>query len=540
MLLSFAGIGASTLETAATANSGDQWNVVDTVSLTKGRHQLKFGLDYRQIRSPLTPFTSSAVAEYFSASAVLGNSATATVLQKFNQATPIFHELAVFAQDEYHVVPALTLSLGLRWELDPPPTEENGQDAYTVLGNIDQPATLTLAPQGTALWNTSRYNIAPRLGLAWTAHTRPGWETVLRGGGGVFFDTDNEVATDGYDGLGFRAFQVLFGNPLPVTPSQLNFSTAVTPPYATVYAFPPHLQLPYTLQWNASLEQALGKAQSLTLSYVGSNGRRLLQVQERSVASLNPAFTVIEFVQGGVTSNYQALQLKFQRSVTKGIQTLVSYSWSHSIDFGSNSSALPLTRGDSDYDVRHNLEGGLSWDLPGAKGNTFLQSLTSRWGVDGRLIVHTAFPITLQGGQIIDPATGNLFFGNVNLVAGKPLFLYSAAYPGGRALNPAAFATPAGSNFGNAPRNFVRGFGVAQGNVAVRRQFPLHEGVNLQFRAEAFNVFNHPNFGYVDPVLTDATFGQATKMLNQSLGTVSAQYQQGGPRSMQFALKLQF
>jgi hypothetical protein len=62
----------------------------------------------------------------------------------------------------------------------------------------------------------------------------------------------------------------------------------------------------------------------------------------------------------------------------------------------------------------------------------------------------------------------------------------------------------------------------------------------LQFRAEAFNILNHPNFGYVDPYLTDATFGQATQMLNQSLGTVASQYQQGGPRSLQFALKFVF
>ena len=79
-----------------------------------------------------------------------------------------------------------------------------------------------------------------------------------------------------------------------------------------------------------------------------------------------------------------------------------------------------------------------------------------------------------------------------------------------------------------------------QVNLAARREFPLHDRVMLQFRAEAFNILNHPNFGYVDPYLTDATFGQATQMLNQSLGTVASQYQQGGPRSLQFALKFVF
>lgn len=107
-------------------------------------------------------------------------------------------------------------------------------------------------------------------------------------------------------------------------------------------------------------------------------------------------------------------------------------------------------------------------------------------------------------------------------------------------MNPAAFAYPADNGAGDAPRNFVRGFGSTQINLAARRQIRLGESLSLQFRAETFNLFNHPNFGYVDPYLEDATFGQATQLLNQSLGTVAAQYQQGGPRSMQFALKLIF
>ena len=86
-------------------------------------------------------------------------------------------------------------------------------------------------------------------------------------------------------------------------------------------------------------------------------------------------------------------------------------------------------------------------------------------------------------------------------------------------------------------------------DLAVRREFPIHERLKLQFRAEAFNIFNHPNFGAIDPLCggtpgvpgcTHPTFGQATQTLNTSLGTLSSLYQMGGPRSMQFALKLIF
>ena len=98
---------------------------------------------------------------------------------------------------------------------------------------------------------------------------------------------------------------------------------------------------------------------------------------------------------------------------------------------------------------------------------------------------------------------------------------------------------PAGA-LGDAPRNFLRGFGATQLNLAVRRDISLHDPLTLRFRAETFNLSNHPNFGYVDPTYTDATFGQATQMLNSSLATVASQYQQGGARSMQFALRLVF
>ena len=103
-----------------------------------------------------------------------------------------------------------------------------------------------------------------------------------------------------------------------------------------------------------------------------------------------------------------------------------------------------------------------------------------------------------------------------------------------------AFSLPDGTSQGNAPRNLLRGFGAAQMNIAARRDFVLHENLHMQVEAETFNIFNHPNFGYIDPYLTDALFGQATKLLNESFGNTGALYQQGGPRSTQFSIKLVF
>jgi hypothetical protein len=161
--------------------------------------------------------------------------------------------------------------------------------------------------------------------------------------------------------------------------------------------------------------------------------------------------------------------------------------------------------------------------------------------LDDRFSARTGFPVTLDGNELIDPVTGQDFFGGLDLVQGVPLYQTGSAYPGGRRINPAAFSFPlAASQVGNAPRNFVRGFGAWQMDLAIRREFPIYERLKLQLRAEAFNVFNHPNFGFIDPFLDDPTFGQAMQTLNTSLGTLSPLYQTGGPRSMQFALKLTF
>jgi len=542
MELSIPGIGSTLLATASGSNLGRQWNLVDTLTASFGKHQVKVGLDYRRIKSPLIPASPELFVYFASPDSILNNAPDIPEILNFVPTTPIFNETAIFAQDEWRVRSSLSLSLGLRWEVNPPPTEANGNVPYTLSGSIGAPSSLSLAPQGTPVWKTTWFNFAPRLGAAWTTNGQAGWETVVRTGAGVFFDNLNQVATQGYNGIGFFSYNILFGASIPFTPAQLNVPISLTPPYtnATIYAFPAHLQQPYTLEWNTSVQQALGKAQNLTFSYVGANGRRLIGEQQLTLTDLNPNFGTVFYFLGGITSNYQALQLQFQRSVSHGVQALASYTWSHSLDFGSTATAIPVTRGNSDFDVRNNFQTGLSWDLPVIQRNRAAQALLNNWGLDGRGIVRSGFPVPLTGSLYLNPATGSNNFGGLNLVPNEPIYLHGSQYPGGRIVNSAAFSLPTSGIVGNAPRNFVRGFGAAQINLAARREFHLRDTLSLQFRAEAFNILNHPNFGYIDPTYTDATFGQATQMLNQSLGTVASQYQQGGPRSMQFALKLLF
>jgi hypothetical protein len=435
-----------------------------------------------------------------------------------------------------------------------------GNLPYTVEGS--SLSTLTLAPQGTPLWKTSWYNFAPRLGAAYVLRNASNWETVVRGGAGVFFDTGQQLGSQGYQGPGFSAqqrFGALFGSPasFPISPAQAT-PMIVNPPIApftssVIYPFSTHLQLPYTLQWNASMEQALGKSQAFTISYVGSNGRRLLQTTLVDLSSVNPNFQLANFTKNGLTSYYDSLQLQFQRHFAHGLQALASYAWSHCIDYGSQNSSFPYQRGNCDFDIRHNFSGAFSYDLPNVSQNRILGAILHHWGLDDRFTVRTGFPVTLDGNELPDPSTGQFFFSGLDINPGQPFYVHGAqcaaiymngmGCPGGRAINPNAFSLPVGNNVGNAPRNFVDGFGAWQMDLAVRREFPIHENLKLQFRAEAFNIFNHPNFGTINPEFCSppgCTFGQATATLASSLGGLSQLYQMGGPRSMQFALKLVF
>lgn len=538
-VLDISGTGETSITAENTTNTSQQWNITDSVSVARGLHQFKFGVDYRRIKSPFNPPDPFIEYVYASEAQILSNNAELAEGIAYNHGTPVYSESALYAQDSWRISPRITISPGVRWEVNPAPRDAGGGDPRTLTGTINNPASLALAPVGTALWNTTWHNFAPRLGLAWQAAQNNQFQTVLRGGIGAFFDPGNEDAGSAYSGPGSEAVLRETKVPFPASSALVNLTPTITTPYSIASGFEPHLQLPYTLQWNTSLEQALGSNQALTISYVGANGRRLLEQDELSISSVNPDFETLVYTRNNHSSSYNALQVTMQRQVNKGLQVLASYTWSHSLDYGSNNETLSQLRGDSDFDLRNNFNGGLSWTLPRANTNRLGRVLLNGWGTDLRFVARTGFPVTLEGDQLVDPATGQSYFGGLNLVANQPLFLYDSSYAGGRRINPAAFQAVSSGN-GDAPRNFVRGFGAWQMNAAVRRQFAISDGLALQFRGEAFNLLNHPNFGTIDPTLSDSTFGEALSMLNESLTTTSALYQQGGPRSFQLSLKLVF
>jgi hypothetical protein len=287
--------------------------------------------------------------------------------------------------------------------------------------------------------------------------------------------------------------------------------------------------------------------------------------QEQINTPSNADIPLVLFFTNGLTSDYDSLQLQFRRRFSRGLTALASYSWSHCIDYGSQNYTLGYQRGNCDFDVRHNLSTAFSYSLPNMGRNTVAKAVLHHWGLDDRFTARSAFPVTFNGATLLQP-NGQVYNAGLNFVEGQPVYLYGQSCagtlqalgdlqeghgcPGGRAINPCAFvnvgSTPAapcptdGTVGALAPRNFARAFGAWQMDLAARREFPIHERLRLQFRAEAFNVFNHPNFGVINPNLGQNTFGQATGTLATSLGVLSPLYQMGGARSMQLALKLVF
>ena len=334
-------------------------------------------------------------------------------------------------------------------------------------------------------------------------------------------------------------------------------------------AFDPNLKLPRIYQWNVSLGQSLGAKQALTASYVGAVGRRLIQ-EELDIASGNPVLGSVQLVRNSATSDYHSLQLQFQRQMSKGVQILASYSLSHSIDTASSGSTggntnlfvrgddPNINRGASDFDIRHTFSGALAYSLPVPRTQSKLvRTVLGHWSVDNIVQARSAPPVFVLDNNVFRTDSSSAVL-RPDVVPGQSLYLYGPQYPGGKSFNPAALADPgtvtdANGDIhqlqGNLGRNVFRGFGAWQWDFAVRREFHIHgkESTRLQFRSEFFNVLNHPNFASPVGDLANPDFGVSTQVLSRGLGGSTAGsggfnsiFQLGGPRSIQFALKLLF
>jgi len=456
----------------------------------------------------------------------------------------------VFAQDTWKATRTLTITYGLRWEYNAAPSSPNGTLPFTV-NQVNSFATMTVAPEGTALWHPQKDDFAPRLGVAW--QVRP--NLVFRAGAGIFYDLGYSDVADGTSAWPYVQQKIIPNTSFPLSAANLTpppFST--TPPVVYLAVVDPNHVLPRTYEWNAAMERTLGRADVITITYVGAAGRKLMRQDFYSMP--NPNFTgEFDLMRNGASSNYHALQAQFQHRFTHGLQTLLSYTWSHSIDNVSSDAnhvnvppgAASSDRGSSDYDIPQTFSGAVSYHIP-APASGIWKSIFGNWSTDSIIHARTAPPVNVVTGQ--NPFGGYLSGASSvqrpDLVSGVPIWIADPNVADGKRINRAAFSVPTTPRQGTLGRNALRGFGATQVDLTLRRQFKLRERLSLQARADFFNIFNHPNFGPPTNYLTSPLFGQSTQMLGASLGSggqnggLNPLYQIGGPRSAQLALKLLF
>ena len=537
---------------ANATNRQRQFNAVDNFAYVKGAHQIKLGVDYRRLAPTYGRRAYDNQFNYSTDAAVLANMPDRVYVNAAGGGAAglqvVTNNVSVFGQDTWRVSRRLTLSYGLRWEFNPVPHVTN-RAAPWVVDQVANIATTKLVSPGAPLWHAAAANFAPRIGVAYQLSDARLWATVLRGGAGVFYDVGSGQLGDvfaynaQYYGQTMYDSNVAFpltagqGEPPPLAGTALPISRAAV--------FDPHLTLPYTVQWNLTIDQGLGRDQTLTASYAGAAGRRLLR--QTFYSNPSPSFNTLLVTTNGATSDYDALQLQFRRRASQGLQVVASYTWSHSIDTASSDGyflTTPPGRASSDFDIRHTFSLAISYNVPTPTSNGLARALLAGWSVDAIDVMRTGQPLTVLNKNML---LGGSYTGVLaNVVPGAPLFLQDPNVAGGRRINPNAFTAPPAGQVGNAPRNFLRGFGAWQEDVAVRREFLLSERFRLQFRGEFFNIFNHPNFANPATVLTRPYFGVSTSMLGRSLGSggtaggFAPLYQIGGPRSIQLALKLQF
>jgi hypothetical protein len=525
-------------------NRTRQFNVADDLSLTWGSHQLKFGLDYRRISLDVRPFDHAVLYIANDVQSFLANGQALLFTETVAPASLLAKSTSVYAQDTWKVSPRLTMTYGVRWELSPAPEAQNGTK-LAAWRSVDQPANLALAPFGASLWSTTYTNFAPRVGIAY-ALTRKG-DFVLRAGWGMFFDLASAAT---------GTLAANFPNNVPsccapvtapitdVTPYLPAIS--LQPPYPDgVKGFAPNLHLPRSHQWNVAVEKSFSGSQALSVTYVGQAGQELLR--QVGIANPNADFLgTFLATENAAFSNYNALQVQYRRPAAKRVQALINYSYSHSLDDASDE-VLPVLSsavlaggrnyGSSSFDVRHSFSGGLVAELPAIGKFRPLALFTKDWSLSGLVVARSGFPFNASEVTVTISGANP----RPDRVSGQPLWVANPSAGGGKSLNPNAFVPAPSGEQGTEGRNDIPGFGLTQVDLSLARIFPLSDRVRLQFRADAFNVLNHPNFqnpfAYVG---LGPTFLESPSMLNGGLGGLNPLFQQGGPRSLQLSLRLTF
>jgi outer membrane receptor protein involved in Fe transport len=548
-----------------TTEAGTSYSLVDNLSVLRGRHNLKFGGEVRRIHVNVGEGEPATVT-YTSLANFQNNRVDSFTLNPFPVRGGRRWYYFAYAQDDFKWKPNLTLNLGLRYEY------------YSVVHEVKDRARVFalecggFCPPGTPFYNPDRNNFAPRLGLAW-APTVFKDRTVIRAGYGVFFGPGQN--DDVFAAIDSSADRITLDRTLapnltyPVTP----FLPLALTAGATPRALDRYRRDLYSQNYSLSIQQQLPWNFVTQVGYVGGQGHKLFSRSFINVVNPAtgqrplPAFGRIDYKANDGNSNFHGLQVSLHRQFTGGLLVGAQYMWSHSINDGSvgggeaaepqNVSNRRADRANSAQDIRHTLTTNWVYELPFGRGRRYLKDGVAEWFFGGweltglaqartgrQLTIST--PRTTSAGDLPDRNNTNQ---RPDLVPGASL-IPSGGQTADRWINPAAFRIPPLGRWGTAGRSLLTGPGLVQFDVGLGKRVPFSEGRSVEFRWEAFNVFNrtqlgNPNTSFVvaDPArcragdqagcVVDANFGRITAPANRTFGT-------GTNRQMQFMLRVNF
>jgi hypothetical protein len=561
----FAGLGEPT--NFPQVRTDHTYQLADSLSWTIGNHAFKFGGDFRRFQSNGTivgngrgSFTFNAQTAtspstgYAMADLLLGlptNTARSPLSPRIYDRTGLY---AGFLQDDWKVSPRLTFNIGLRYEYNVPTFEK-----YDTLSNFNpRTGQIDVAGQNgvpSALWERNAFDIAPRFGFSWQPFRSS--RTVVRGGYGIFYNSPslNNVNSGPQQSnapfVSAQTFNSSFANPVTLTDPYPAASAGAGS--LTLSAFNRHQPDARIQQWNFNIQRELTHSLVLEVGYQGSKGTHLPLLYninqpppglgttaQKQALRPYPQFGNITFLDAVGNSSFNGLLTKLQQRYSNGLSFLVSYTYGKSIDntpgtpynvtpsrsSAANPQNLRGERGLSGFDLRHRFVFSPVYELPFGKDKPFLNSnmfenwVLGGWQVSGILTVQSGRPFTV----LVSQDNANVL-GNVD----RPMVV-GDGNAGPKTvqqwINVSAFQLAPAGTFGNAGRNNLIGPGLTNLDLVLSRNFQIMERFGLQFRAESFNLANHPNFD-----LPSQTFGVP------GFGSITAAE---APRQIQFALRARF
>jgi len=564
--------------------TSQSFQILDNFTLLAGKHTWKFGAEYR--RAAIKNFNDNLERGIFQFTAGIGLDPDPIVDSLANfytggsqddcfcsfvlvdtgdtRRTTYNNGFSFFAQDDFRVAPKFTLNYGVRWEYFGPMSEKNN-----LLSNLTSDGTLAMVGSGglNGLYERDLNNFGPRIGFAWNALSN----TVFRAGYGVYYDyVPQHLSLANFTSSAGVATNPI--GPKPVLPMDFNGSafngTDIVDPILTVntsggysiFVTPRKFPSPYTQNWNVNVQQKLAGAASVEVGYVGSKGTKLVRLTDLNEFFTNPNYGTIDQLYLGASSTYHSLQSTVRLQDAHHFSGFASYIWSHAMDdasdgidfvpgaaFPQDPSNLKAERGNSLFDTRQRFTAALNYDLPSWRG---AGRLGSGWQLNTIISIQTGRPIPIANSN---DTSGHFYFNQrPNVVPGvNPIMAHWTPQTG--YLNPLAFSQPADGTFGNLGRNAIFGPGFRNMDFSVTKNTKLFENVNLQLRAEFFNIFNHPNFALPNHNLTPGYDADGNLICDPAAGCYQGLITQtpdvaqtnpglggGGPRVVQLALKVVF